>query len=136
MNGIQEVSGSIPLISTRTEKSLGTSASKAFLATRIKLDRVGPVAQLGERSVRIREVESSNLFRSTSFEIPAAVLFPVFPEAARWREFPRFRPLFFLVMFDGTGFPYGLSWQNAGKIAAFYQGPPVSHQNLAENGPL
>ena len=25
----------------------------------------GPVAQLGERSVRIREVESSNLFRST-----------------------------------------------------------------------
>ena len=151
MNGIQEVSGSIPLISTRTEKSLGTSASKAFLVTRIKLDRVGPVAQLGERSVRIREVESSNLFRSTSFEIPAAVLFPVFPEAARWREFPRFRPgmepgcafrpghfrpLFFLVMFDGTGFPYGLSWQNAGKIAAFYQGPPVSHQNLAENGPL
>lgn len=96
----------------------------------------GLVAQLGERSVRIREVESSNLFRSTSFEIPAAVLFPVFPEAARWREFPRFRPLFFLVMFDGTGFPYGLSWQNAGKIAAFYQGPPVSHQNLAENGPL
>lgn len=96
----------------------------------------GLVAQLGERSVRIREVESSNLFRSTSFEIPAAVLFPVFPEAVRWREFPRFRPLFFLVMFDGTGFPYGLSWQNAGKIAAFYQGPPVSHQNLAENGPL
>ena len=26
----------------------------------------GPVAQLGERSVRIREVESSSLFRSTS----------------------------------------------------------------------
>ncbi len=26
---------------------------------------LGPVAQLGERSVRIREVESSNLFRST-----------------------------------------------------------------------
>ena len=25
----------------------------------------GPVAQLGERSVRIREVESSSLFRST-----------------------------------------------------------------------
>ncbi len=96
----------------------------------------GGLAQLGEHLPCKQGVESSNLFRSTSFEIPAAVLFPVFPEAARWREFPRFRPLFFLVMFDGTGFPYGLSWQNAGKIAAFYQGPPVSHQNLAENGPL
>ena len=75
MNGIQEVSGSIPLISTRTEKSLGTSASKAFLVTRIKLDRVGPVAQLGERSVRIREVESSNLFRSTRWTLDEHLLF-------------------------------------------------------------
>ena len=33
---------------------------------------LGPVAQLGERSVRIREVESSNLFRSTRLqELPA-----------------------------------------------------------------
>ena len=27
----------------------------------------GPIAQLGERSVRIREVEGSNPFRSTNF---------------------------------------------------------------------
>ena len=33
MNGIQEVSGSIPLISTRKEKSLGTLVSKAFSST-------------------------------------------------------------------------------------------------------
>ena len=41
LNGIQEVSGSIPLISTRTEKSLGTSASKAFLMTYLLLSYLG-----------------------------------------------------------------------------------------------
>ncbi len=35
----------------------------------------GPVAQLGERSVRIREVESSNLFRSTRRTLDGHLLF-------------------------------------------------------------
>lgn len=34
----------------------------------------GPVAQLGERSVRIREVESSNLFRSTNWTLDEHLL--------------------------------------------------------------
>ena len=52
--------------------------------------KYGPVAQLGERSVRIREVESSSLFRSTTSRLAFASLlfyiycqldhvFPVFP---------------------------------------------------------
>ena len=75
LNGIQEVSGSIPLISTRTEKSLGTSASKAFSLENTSSSGFGPVAQLGERSVRIREVESSNLFRSTRWTLDEHLLF-------------------------------------------------------------
>ena len=39
-------------------KSVMPLARKSFI--------FGPVAQLGERSVRIREVESSSLFRSTT----------------------------------------------------------------------
>ena len=35
----------------------------------------GPVAQLGERSVRIREVESSSLFRSTRWTLHEHLLF-------------------------------------------------------------
>ena len=78
LNGIQEVSGSIPLISTRKEKSLGTWLPGLFLC------RVfGPVAQLGERSVRIREVESSNLFRSTSKKSVAATVTGFFPVCRR-----------------------------------------------------
>ena len=41
----------------------------------LKKINYGPVAQLGERSVRIREVESSNLFRSTKNRLAYAGLF-------------------------------------------------------------
>ena len=40
-----------------------------------KTSKFGPVAQLGERSVRIREVESSNLFRSTRWTLDEHLLF-------------------------------------------------------------
>ena len=40
--------------------------------------KFGPIAQLGERSVRIREVEGSNPFRSTTDREVALSSFPVF----------------------------------------------------------
>ena len=65
MNGIQEVSGSIPLIST-SEKVLGVSFQDFLMQAESKENSIiGLVAQLGERSVRIREVEGSNPFKST-----------------------------------------------------------------------
>ena len=46
------------LSGTRTTKRQGPMIEQSLIS-------YGPVAQLGERSVRIREVESSSLFRST-----------------------------------------------------------------------
>ena len=51
----QDAAGSSPVASTITSRFYANYTVRFF----------GPVAQLGERSVRIREVESSSLFRST-----------------------------------------------------------------------
>ena len=58
----QDAAGSSPVASTITSRFYANYTVRFF----------GPVAQLGERSVRIREVESSNLFRSTRLQgLPA-----------------------------------------------------------------
>lgn len=52
----------------KAEKSLGNLQKKLDIAHTVdyNVKEHGPVAQLGERSVRIREVEGSNPFESTT----------------------------------------------------------------------
>ena len=57
------------------EKNLDIIRGLGYTIKAVMKFIVGPVAQLGERSVRIREVESSNLFRSTKNRLANASLF-------------------------------------------------------------
>ena len=61
LNGIQEVMGSIPTVSTKTAPFIFEGRCFYIL--------FGPVAQLGERTVRIRKVEGSIPFGSTKKEV-------------------------------------------------------------------